>query len=110
MSVWADGPWMLDGGLAADLAAALAAEPAGLSCDELAARLHRRRTDVLTALRADPRFDHSGRSRGSRWRLGPALAAGTEWDGGRSEDRPFRDRSPVRPADDGRRPYRTAAS
>jgi hypothetical protein len=55
--------------LADDLAAVLAAEPTGLPCVHLVARLHRRRGDVLAVLRADPRFEHSGRARGSRWRL-----------------------------------------
>jgi hypothetical protein len=55
--------------LADDLAALLAGEPVGLPCAELVARLKRRRGAVLDALRGDPRFEHQGRNRGSRWRL-----------------------------------------
>jgi hypothetical protein len=55
--------------LADDLAAMLATEPFGLSCDALALSVHRRRADVLAALRADPRFIHDGDRKGSRWRL-----------------------------------------
>jgi hypothetical protein len=52
-----------------DLSRVLDGEPFGLPCVELVARLKRRRGDVLAALRADPRFEHEGRTRGSRWRL-----------------------------------------
>jgi hypothetical protein len=55
--------------LADHLARVLSAEPFGLSCAALVARVQRRRGDVLRALRADGRFDHHGRTRGSRWRL-----------------------------------------
>lgn len=55
--------------LADDLAHLLAGEPLGLPCDELTYRLRRRRASVLAALNGDPRFEHSGRARGSRWRL-----------------------------------------
>ena len=55
--------------IADDLARVLAAEPVGLPCRELARRVHRRFVDVLAVLRADPRFVHRGRTRGSRWRL-----------------------------------------
>lgn len=50
--------------LADDLARLLAAEPDGLSCDELARRLHRRRASVLAALHGDSRF--RARRRGLR--------------------------------------------
>jgi hypothetical protein len=55
--------------LASDLARLLDGEPFGLSGRELARRVRRRRVDVLAALRVDPRFEHSGRTHGSRWRL-----------------------------------------
>jgi hypothetical protein len=55
--------------LADDLAALLATEPVGLSCDKLASKLRRRRAVVLIALRSDDRFTHDGERRGSRWRL-----------------------------------------
>jgi hypothetical protein len=55
--------------LAADLAAVLVVEPVGLSCDVLARRVRRRRSEVLAAVRRDPRFVHQGGRRGSRWRL-----------------------------------------
>jgi hypothetical protein len=66
--------------LADDLAVALANEPCGLPCDELAPRVRRRRKDVLDALRSDPRFERRGRTRGSRWQL---VSAGRPraWDG-----------------------------
>jgi hypothetical protein len=64
-----------------DLVAALAAEPTGVSCDTLAARLHRRRADVLLALRGDPRLARTGTTRGTRWRLVAQIPGGTEWDG-----------------------------
>lgn len=74
MSMWADEPWMVhgDGGeleLADELAALLAGEPSGLSCDALARRLVRRRGDVREALRWDSRFERTGKTCGSRWRL-----------------------------------------
>jgi hypothetical protein len=62
--------------LADDLAAVLAREPLGLPCAELVARLKRRRGDVLSALRADPRFEHQGHNRGSRWRLAAGAGPG----------------------------------
>jgi hypothetical protein len=52
-----------------DLARVLGAEPFGLSCAALVARVRRRRGDVLRTLREDERFDHHGQTRGSRWRL-----------------------------------------
>jgi len=55
--------------LALELAAELRAAPDGLTCDELARCVRRRRSDVLAALRADPLFQHRGRTRGSRWRI-----------------------------------------
>jgi len=67
--------------LADDLAVTLAGADDGLSCDTLARRVRRRRTDVLTALEADPRFVRSGRTQASRWRLAalsPPRAHGTE--------------------------------
>jgi hypothetical protein len=54
-----------------DLAAVLTVEPFGLSCDQLARAVRRRRADVLATLRRDPRFAHQGGRRGSRWRLRP---------------------------------------
>jgi hypothetical protein len=71
------------GGLRRAIVAELEAAPAGLSCDELALRLRRRRADVLGTLRADPFFWREGRTRGSRWRLSPRKprAHGTELDG-----------------------------
>ena len=67
--------------LADDLARVLDGEPLGLSCYELARRVQRRRADVLAELRADPRFEHEGDRRGSRWRLAPETARRTCWDG-----------------------------
>jgi hypothetical protein len=55
--------------LADDLRRVLAEESFGLPGRELARRLRRRRADVLAQLQSDPRFKHSGRTRGSRWRL-----------------------------------------
>ena len=87
MSVWLDGPWMLypDGdGLADEIAERLASASNGLSCDDLAERLGRRRSDVLEALRRDARFVHSGRTSQSRWRVesrDTLGASGTERDG-----------------------------
>jgi hypothetical protein len=97
MSVWADGAWMLDrddeGGGGRwhrpmppdDLVAVLAEEPTGLSCRELAVRLRRRRPTLAATLRADRRFEQSGRGRASRWRLRgtnqePQRLAETPWD------------------------------
>jgi hypothetical protein len=78
MSVWADGVWMLDGdGLGDLLVAVLADEPDGLPCADLVVLLRRRRGDVLAVLRADSRFEHSGRGgRGSRWRVVPSMRLG----------------------------------
>ena len=67
--------------LALDIAAVLAAEPFGVSCDALAKRLHRRRPVVLAALRTDARFVHDGRTHGSRWRLSASGRDGSGWDG-----------------------------
>jgi hypothetical protein len=55
-------------GLAGDLRRLLVDEPVGLSCDELAKRLHRRRADVLAELRRDWRFEHVAAGSASRWR------------------------------------------
>jgi hypothetical protein len=57
--------------LADGLAGELEAAPDGLTCDELARRVRRRRADVLAVLRADPFFRHRGRTRGSRWHISP---------------------------------------
>jgi hypothetical protein len=40
-----------------------------LSGSRLALQVESRKTDVLGALRADPRFVHTGEGRGSRWGL-----------------------------------------
>ena len=70
----------MSGGLAQVLTELLAGRPDGLSCDEIAGRLRRRRTDVLAVLRTDLRFEHNGRTHGSRWRT-------CSWDGmGRVEN------------------------
>jgi hypothetical protein len=53
--------------IAHELARRLAAEPSGLSCDDLARQVSRRRSHVLSVLRADPRFRRVGHGRGSRW-------------------------------------------
>jgi hypothetical protein len=74
--------------LADDLAAVLTAEPLGLPCAELTARVKRRRGDVLTALRADPRFEHHGRNRGSRWRLAAGVDRGRNGAGFRADGQP----------------------
>jgi hypothetical protein len=85
VSVWADGPWMLDdppeapsgerelvrhwregGRLTRDLVVLLESSPSGLSCEELAKRLRRRKADVLDMLRSDERFERRGRTAGSR--------------------------------------------
>lgn len=63
--------------LADDLAHVLDCEPLGLSCRELARHVGRRRGDVLAALRVDPRFEHSGRRRGSKWRIASETPAST---------------------------------
>jgi hypothetical protein len=55
--------------LAAELATVLASEPSGLTGRTLSNRVRRRRADVLEVLHSDPRFQHTGRGRGSRWRL-----------------------------------------
>jgi hypothetical protein len=54
------------------LAIELRLEADGLSCDELATRLGRRRSDVLACLRSDPRFTRSGVTNGTRWRISEA--------------------------------------
>ena len=54
-----------------ELAKVLDREPTALSCDALTRRVHRRRTVVLAALNADPRFQHEGNTHGSRWRRVP---------------------------------------
>jgi hypothetical protein len=67
------------------LEAELADEPSGLSCDQLALRVRRRRHLVVRVLRADHRFVHNGRGRrGSRWLLASeaaASASGTDSNG-----------------------------
>ena len=63
--------WAPPSPLADDLAVILAEEATGLSCDALARRLRRRKSDVLAVLRSDPRFVRSGAGRGSRWRIAP---------------------------------------
>ena len=60
---------LLDDDLADAIAAVLAVEPAGVSCDELARRSHRRRMEVRRVLHSDQRFAHRGNRRGSRWQL-----------------------------------------
>lgn len=45
------------------------AESGSASCDAVAKALARRRRDVLTTLRDDPRFVRSGRGRWSQWQL-----------------------------------------
>jgi hypothetical protein len=60
----------------------LAAAPGGMSCDAVAARLRRRRTDVRSALVNDPRFRKRGSGRASRWVTNAALVvSGTDKDG-----------------------------
>jgi hypothetical protein len=75
--------------LAADLARVLDAEPFGLACDELAKRVHRRRADVLAALRADPRFEQHGRLHGSRWQLTERVGRGRNGTGDRGDGVPW---------------------
>jgi hypothetical protein len=65
----------MTGELADDLAHLLDGEPSGLSCRELRRRAGRRLSDVLVALEDDPRFEHSGRRRGSKWRLATEMPA-----------------------------------
>jgi hypothetical protein len=60
---------MVSHALADELARLLAGESAGFSCRELRRRVGRRLSDVLAVLEADPRFEHSGHRRGSKWRL-----------------------------------------
>jgi hypothetical protein len=67
--------------LVAELARLLDREPAGLPCEELSRRVHRRRVDVVAALAADPRFVHVGQTRRSRWRLAARIARPTSRDG-----------------------------
>jgi hypothetical protein len=67
--------------LADAVAAVLAAESVGLSCDALATTLRRRRSVVFAALSADPRFVRHGSTCGLRWRLAvttPQRGYGTE--------------------------------
>jgi hypothetical protein len=91
-----DGPWMLaDGGFGDDLAGLLAETPAGLSGRELAARLHRRRGDVSAVLRADPRFEHCGNGRGSRWRPSVWLPLKGPWGTMGTEGRGSPDPEPI---------------
>jgi hypothetical protein len=51
--------------------------PDGLSCDAIARRLHRRRTEVLAVLTDEPRFTRTGATRYARWTR--TWAHGTEW-------------------------------
>jgi hypothetical protein len=74
--------------LADDLRRMLADESFGLSGRALARRVRRRYADVLATLHGDPRFEHSGGTQGSRWRL--AAQAGSGADG----NRPARDDPP----------------
>jgi hypothetical protein len=55
--------------LAEEVVHVLTYEPLGLTGRALANKVQRRRAAVLAALRSDPRFEHTGRNRGSRWRL-----------------------------------------
>jgi hypothetical protein len=45
--------------------------PDGLSATEIAMRLHRRKADVLAAMRHDSRFTKVGNGRGTRYRIAP---------------------------------------
>jgi hypothetical protein len=83
MSVWMDYPYMLGGDpeLAEEVVWLLGQVPVGLSCDELARRTGRRRADVLDMLRWDPRCEHEGQGRGSRWRLAALKPPGAVRDG-----------------------------
>ena len=67
--------------LADELTNVLDGEQFGLSCDQLALRLRRRRSDVLAVLRSDPRFEHDGRTCGSRWRMTTEPPLSASWDG-----------------------------
>jgi excisionase family DNA binding protein len=51
------------------IALILGREPSGLSCDELAKQLHRRRADVLAWLEHDDQYERCGAGSASRWRL-----------------------------------------
>jgi hypothetical protein len=62
--------------LADDLARVLDREPFGLPCHVLARRVHRRRAVVRAALDADERFEHDGRTHGSRWRVAASMVRG----------------------------------
>jgi hypothetical protein len=77
-----------------DLARVLDAEPFGLPCVELVARLKRRRGDVLATLRADSRFAHHGRARGSRWRLAEWGALGRDGTGSAASKLPWLELDP----------------
>jgi hypothetical protein len=101
--MWADGLWMPDGGFGDELVALLAEEPVGLSCDELARRTGRRRTDVLDTLRWDPRVWHDGRGRGSRWRVTTTLPLRALRDGLGRTDTGDPDSSPVPAGEHGKR-------
>jgi hypothetical protein len=87
LDVGDDEPPAGDGKLGDDLAHVLAGEPAGLSCDELALRVHRRRRVVLATLRTDSRFERRGRGRGSRWVLAARTAPRARQDGLGRKDR-----------------------
>jgi hypothetical protein len=68
--------------IADELVRRLAEEPSGLSCDDLARQVSRRRSHVLSVLRTDPRFRRIGCGRGSRWVAQRVSApGGTDSDG-----------------------------
>jgi hypothetical protein len=75
--------------LADDLARVLRAEPLGLPCHVLARRVHRRRAVVRVTLRDDPRFEHYGRTHGSRWRLSVEMGRGRNGTGDRGSCLPW---------------------
>jgi hypothetical protein len=81
-------------GLARSLLDLLAGRSEGLSCDEIAARLRRRRSDVLVVLQADPRFEHNGRTHGSRWRTTPRDGMGRVENATRADGRSWPELDP----------------
>jgi hypothetical protein len=56
--------------LLADRLALAIVEHGPLPCERLARTVKSRTCDVRDPLRRDPRFEHRGAGRGSRWRLG----------------------------------------
>jgi hypothetical protein len=68
---------MSSAGIADEIVDVLLAEPLGLSARTIASRVHRRRGDVVTALRSDARFAAVGENRGSRWRVRQREPQGT---------------------------------